>query len=426
MALISINPKKVLLAILYFSILIVFPSCTLVEENEANRDIFEDSWEFEVEEDFSSSEPGFNSLVVPHRRQGNPQDGEHEIGQDQADRHRPPHSRRGRSRIHQQLDRGLWMHYHSGDSYGTSTIVGNPSAEVLAIWRMTNWSIGRVYGGYRDLPVTNRFDLASWNQKLHQAGISSQLLLGVPHHIFPGVECREALLNQIEERLIDFHEGPPTVGPWSAIPLTSFQRFDGLHLDIEPQAFGPDYYASDPPPACAPISEYWSPATRAELFERLYDTLVDVRDFLDTNGYTNMPIYIDLPYWVDTSSSFDWGTTPDFTNGIDWIFSASQIVDGMTFMTYENDDPADIRIDIIGERMVLLDSIDVRPSLNAKERVGWSSIHTWTSFSQFFDVVEDLESGTGLYRYNVDIHNYRYLANPWPIVMKHEHGVSER
>ena len=98
----------------------------------------------------------------------------------------------------------------------------------------------------------------------------------------------------------------------------------------------------------------------------------------------------------------------------------------MTFMTYENDDPADIRIDIIGERMVLLDSIDVRPSLNAKERVGWSSIHTWTSFSQFFDVVEDLESGTGLYRYNVDIHNYRYLANPWPIVMKHEHGVSER
>ncbi len=307
--------------------------------------------------------------------------------------------------------RGLWMHYHSGNSYGMGHIIGNTAAENIAISRLNTWKIKRVYTGLKTLPISNRTDVAAWNNRLHINGIQSQLLLGKPHYIFPGAGCRDVLIERIQTRLIDFHEG---TGPGMLGTLTANERFDGLHLDIEPHQFKSSYYGNNTP-SCAPTSMYWSAATRAELFALLYDTLAEVRTYLDNNGHADLPIHIDLPYWVDSSSNFDWNTTPDFTDGSDWIYSTSLIVDGMSFMTYGIDDPNSIRSKIAGERSLLLDSIDVRPAVNAKERSAWSNTITWTYVSDLKNVVEDLESGTGLLGYGVDIHNYRYLFNPWPI-----------
>ena len=198
------------------------------------------------------------------------------------------------------------------------------------------------------------------------------------------------------------------------MPLAAFERFDGLHLDLEPQAFKSGYYGTGGPPTCAPTSEYWDATTsRAQLLELLLDTYIEVRAFLDGHGYADFPIYVDLPVWIDTSSSIDWSDTPDFSSAGVWFVDVAAVVDGITFMSYERDNAADIRTSVIGERFMLLFSTDFRVSVNAKERVPFSSTLTWTSPSQLWSVVSDLQSGTGLYAYGVDIHNYRYLASPW-------------
>ena len=38
--------------------------------------------------------------------------------------------------------RGLWMHYHDGNVYGTSAIVGDNTLEALAVSRMNSWNVG--------------------------------------------------------------------------------------------------------------------------------------------------------------------------------------------------------------------------------------------------------------------------------------------
>lgn len=301
--------------------------------------------------------------------------------------------------------RGLWMHVNAGDPLGTDAVVGNPAAESLALARMGLWDVGRVYGGYDDRPVTERATVAAWNSQLDASGVDSQLLLGSAIHLFPGAACRGELLDQIDARLRDFHLAPPALAP--------DERFDALHLDIEPHQFKPANHPS--PPGCADTALYWENATRAPLFALLHETLVEVRDHLDANGLADVPVYADLPFWVDTSPAFDWTGTP-YLNGIDWTAQAATVTDGFSYLTYENDDAMAIRDDLIGERMLLLSSTPIRASLNARERALFStSLHTWTYQSDLFGVAADLEAGTGLFAYDVDLHNYRYLAAPWPL-----------
>ena len=309
--------------------------------------------------------------------------------------------------------RGVWMHYHTGSAYGTGEIIGNASLESLAHTRLSNWDVHRVYGGYRDLPVTDAADIAAWNASLFAAGIQSQLLLGGPHHIFPGTDCRGQLLEHIDERLIDFHDNGGSPRPLA-------ERFLALHLDVEPQAFSPAAFGTGGPPACAPTSEYWAvTSSRATLFGYLYDTYVDVRAHLDGAGYADLPLYVDLPGGGYSSTSFDGADTPDFTAGIDWMAQVGALVTGITYMTYARDNAPQIRLDVLDERLVLLDSTEARVSVNAKERFPWSSLLTWTSLGALWDVVEDLEDGSGLYAYDVDLHNYRYMASPWLAVAAH-------
>jgi len=306
-----------------------------------------------------------------------------------------------------QAKRGLWMYYHRGKEHGLNRIIGDDIAQSIALSNLQFWSVGRVYGSYSNLPITHANEVAYWNKELAQRGIESQLLLGMPTHIFPGSGCREKLLTQLKTRLIDFHNGEN-----NSPPLQNEQRFSALHLDIEPHQFKTNSYKN--PPTCAPTNLYWRSSTRAVLFAHLYDTLVAVRSYLDAHGHAQLPINIDLPYWVDSSNNFNWRSTPRFDSGIDWLTAVSEVVNGMTFMTYANDSAQSIRSKLDGENAAL-GGANIHPALNAKERKAWSSTITWHSLGQFLSAMEQLEDSASATSYGVDIHNYRYLVTRWPI-----------
>ncbi|MBP9901833.1 MAG: hypothetical protein KBH45_10250, partial [Verrucomicrobia bacterium] len=121
--------------------------------------------------------------------------------------------------------RGVWFWQDAGNPYGASNIVGNATLENQTVAFLTSKSVKRVYGSYGTQPVTSPSVSATWNAKLHAAGIQSQFLMSETTSIFP--TNHPGLLTKISLRVLDFNSAPGRTVP---------EKFDALHLDIEPQA----------------------------------------------------------------------------------------------------------------------------------------------------------------------------------------------
>ena len=293
-------------------------------------------------------------------------------------------------------ERGAWMYRHPGNNLGTDHIVGDAAEETAAIANLQADQITRVYGNYGERPVDDTAAVASWNAQLEAAGIESQLLIGDGDDIFPG--CRDEMIQRVQARLIDFNAS-----------VTASEQFDALHLDIEPQQYkqGTAWPTTTSCGLRVMDWPYWDDldtAGRAERYEMLRQTFLDVRAHLDANGHASTPIYVDLAPWIDTSSNFDWSATP-VVDGADWLAQVAGEVSGMTFMTYERDSASAIDAAVTGESSL---STQLRVSVSAKERAPLSSTTTWSDLNAMWAVVDDLES-THCGARPVDLFNYRYL-----------------
>jgi len=307
--------------------------------------------------------------------------------------------------------RGIWAYQHGGHAtLGTHAIVENYTSRTTAIDAMNEWSVRRFYGSYGNLQTSSpgRNKVARWNQHLHYNGFSTQLLLGEPHHHFPGPECRGALLDQIQTRLIDFH---------SSFGFGGRHFFDTLHLNVEPQGQN-DAVTCDgieyPPWPCSPSDpdcEDPDGPERARRFYMLYQMAKDVRNYLDWAGVVGpngarMRLEMDLAFWIDSSTSIHWedsGNPEPFNSPEGWYTELDLIVDGVTLMTYHEEDVEDIKARASQERE-WMSRRKVRVALNPAYDDFLDSRGEWVDMAIELDTFEYGSDNPG---YAVDLFHYK-------------------
>ena len=95
-----------------------------------------------------------------------------------------------------QVPRGVWWWTGTTARWGSAGVVGTAEKEQAAVEEFRRWQIGQVYGSYGARPVSEPGVIASWNTRLHAAGMESQLLLSENTWIFPDVRPN-FLTNQV-------------------------------------------------------------------------------------------------------------------------------------------------------------------------------------------------------------------------------------
>jgi len=273
---------------------------------------------------------------------------------------------------------------------------------------MNAWSVRRFYGSYGDLPTVShpgRPNVGRWNKALHENGYSSQLLLGAPAHAFAGSEedgCRDSLLRQISTRLLEFHD---SFLVWSP---SAPQNFDAVHLDVEVHAMN-DVVTCDGVSYAA-----WDDADgaeRARRFYSLYETAVAVREYLDAAGATGphgdpVRLEMDLPFWIDSSGAIDCagsGNPSPFDSAAGWFEELAGVVDGVTLMTYHEDDLEMVLDRAEGEAGFMYPT-PVRVGLNPAYDEFWGSVEEVLADAMYLDT----STGGSSYRVHaVDFFHYK-------------------
>lgn len=272
--------------------------------------------------------------------------------------------------------RGVWFWQDAGNPYGAATIVGNAVLENQTVTFLTSKSVKRVYGSYGTQPVTSPSVSAAWNTKLNAAGIQSQFLMSETTSIFPS--NHPALLTKIDQRVLNFNSAPGRTGP---------EKFDALHLDIEPQAL-PD----------------WSALTSSEKRDHLLllrDTYAAIRAHLITSGVPTFPVYADLPVWFDRlpvdGGQIGWTNAADRNQ---WFTNIASSLTGYTLMAFDQSSFTAITNNVAWE-MTNGIATQVRVAIEADVGV----TNTWTNLPAFNAMLETLETAYGP-THAVDIQSY--------------------
>lgn len=276
--------------------------------------------------------------------------------------------------------RGVWAWRDAGDPHGTDAVVGDPAAEDAMVADLIAWDVDRVYGSYGDRAGTEPEAIAAWNLKLHAAGIESHVLMGDPAWI----SSREwaSMESLILTRLVDFNasRGDPA------------ERFDGLHLDIEPHA-----------------DATWSAGTESDRHQYLWllaDTYAFAAGVLASGSGAGLPIGADLPVWYDKLPPGLGGTGqvgwPSVGDRDAWFGDVGAHVDRLSMMAYETSDDATILARVADETALFPG--EVRVGLN--EEVGT----TWATIDDLFTMADTLE-GAGRV---VDLHSYSHIRAALP------------
>lgn len=272
--------------------------------------------------------------------------------------------------------RGVWFWQDVGNPYGAANIVGNATLENQTVTFLTSKSVKRVYGSYGTQPVTSPSVSATWNAKLHAAGILSQFLMSETTSIFPS--NHPALLTKISLRVLDFNSAPGRTVP---------EKFDGLHLDIEPQAL-----------------PNWSALTSSEKRDHLLllgDTYMVIRQHLVTQGVPTFPVYADLPVWFDRLPGD--GGQIGWTNAADrnqWFTNIAASLTGYTLMAFDQPSFNAISNSIAWD---LTNGISTQVRVAIEADVGVTN--TWTNMPAFNAMLETLETTYGP-THAVDIQSY--------------------
>jgi len=262
--------------------------------------------------------------------------------------------------------RAVWFWQDAGSPYGASNIVGNNVLENQTVAILQNRMVKRVYGSYGQHPVTNAAVIAGWNAKLEAAGIQSQFLMSENTWIFPSNHA--GFLMKISERVIDFNNAPGR---------TAAQKFDGLHLDIEPQALGE-----------------WSglsAAGKRNYLLLLRDTYAAVRQHLTNEGAPAFPVYADLPVWFDNlpvdGGSIGWSGAAERDQ---WFADIAVSLTGISLMAFERTTLSSISNGVAWER-ANISGADVRVGLEADVGAGL----TWATLADFNVMIENVEGAFG-------------------------------
>jgi hypothetical protein len=257
--------------------------------------------------------------------------------------------------------RAVWFWASSSSTYGSISIVGTPVRETQTLDFFNGHSIKKVYGSYQNRPASEPTVIATWNAKLDAEGIESQFLMSENSWIFPS--NHPGFLNKITDRVINFNAGQSTAG-----------QFDGLHLDIEPQALDPEW-------------DLATPTEKRDMLLLLRDTYAAVRTHFITNGLPDFPVYADLPVWFDSSSSIGW---TDSAERDAWFEAISTNLTGISLMPFDRDTFNNIGDGVSWERANIT---------NATVRIGLEtdigSSGTWPTSLDFDAMMETMESNYG-------------------------------
>ncbi len=273
---------------------------------------------------------------------------------------------------HAAENRGIWFWTSAESPWGAAQVIGNVSKEATVLQFFQQWKIGRVYCSFSPQAFKTPALIRTWNEEVHAAGLTSQLLLSENTWILPA--NRASLLQaQLKPKLIDFN----------ARATDPRQRFDALHLDIEPNGL--------------PAWPTMTPAKRRDYLLLLRDTFQDVRAFLDKNGARNIPVYADLPVWFDqTTNPVKWKSTADRDA---WFKALAKSLAGITLMAYERNTAAAIKSGVTWELR----------NFKGETRIGLEAAigpgRTWTTFSDFLAIIHTEETAWKP-AHGVDIHDF--------------------
>ena len=279
--------------------------------------------------------------------------------------------------------RGTWWWTSTGHPWGVDQVLGDNNKETQILQFLKAWNFGRVYCSFGNSARTNPAVMRAWNARLHATGVSPQLLLSENTWIFP--EKRDNLLTvHIQPKLIDFN----------AAATNAAERYDGLHLDIEPHALS-----------------QWTTNTaagRRDLLLLLRDTFQAVRTYLDQHGATNISVYADLPVWYDQlPTPVGWNST---TERDAWFAALGQSLAGISLMAYDRDTASSIESGVSWEIQNFTN--ECRVALEAD--VGTDG-NTWPSFWSLMAVIQ-AEERTGTPPRRMDVHDFVHFHDlPQPI-----------
>jgi hypothetical protein len=279
--------------------------------------------------------------------------------------------------------RGTWWWTSAGHPWGVDQVLGDNNKETQVLQFLRAWNLGRVYSSFGNRARTNPAVMHAWNAKLHAIGVSPQLLLSENTWIFP--EKRDSLLTaNIKPKLIDFN----------AATTNALERYDGLHLDIEPHALS-----------------QWKTNTatgRRDLLLLLRDTFKAVRTYLDEHGATNIAVYADLPVWYDQlPTPVGWDSTAERDG---WFADLGQSLAGISLMAYDRDTASSIESGVSWEIQNFTN--ECRVALEAD--VGADG-NTWASFWSLMAMIQT-EERTGTPPRRIDVHDFVHFHDlPQPI-----------
>ena len=258
-------------------------------------------------------------------------------------------------------NRAVWFWASPGSIHGSISIVGTPVREAQTLDFFNSRHIKKVYGSYQNRPASEPATIAAWNAKLDAEGIESQFLMSENTWIFPSNHV--GFLDKITDRVINFNAGQSTAG-----------KFDGLHLDIEPQAL--------------PNWSSLTPTEKRDHLNLLRDTYEVVRTHFTTNGLPAFPIHADLPVWFDSSSSIGW---TDAAERDAWFDAIATHLTGVSLMPFDRETFSQIDNGVDWERANIT-SAAVRIGLETDIGAG----NTWPTSLDFDAMMETLETNYGI------------------------------
>lgn len=266
--------------------------------------------------------------------------------------------------------RGIWWWVSPEHPWGSGQVIGNPVREEEVLRFLTAWEIGRIYTCFNKEAWSKPERIRAWNERAHAAGMKSQLLLSENTWIDP--EQRSKLLDShLQRELLEFNDT-------AASPQ---QRFDGVHLDIEPHGL--------------PAWKVMTPEARKNLLFQFPDTLRAVRAYLDAHGAGKIPVFADLPVWYDqVGKPVGWMSTVERDA---WFADLGKALAGISLMAYERDSPVRIESGVSWELQNF--KSEVRVGLEASVGPG----KTWKTSTELVSMIKTQESKTR--RRRVDIHD---------------------
>lgn len=251
-------------------------------------------------------------------------------------------------------------------------IVGHPTREDEALKLFRRWNIRRIYGSYADLTQISADAVATWNLRLHAAGIRSEALFADGDWLKPANRSR--FFEAVDSRLLRFNATRPS----------TTERFDGIALDLEPHA-----------------QREWKMASAEEkrrLLENYVTLCTELRVHLDARGGRDLAISAALAFWYDRlppRGSVAWTSESDRDAWFDRLAGA---VASISLMAYERSGFSAIAEATEWPRTNFKGQVII--ALRARLGVEWGIL---ADLAQVIPAVESLQS------VGIDIENYERL-----------------